>query len=204
MILYNSKRVLRSNFSCCGACEASDPPCSARDSPDQQALGANRQRRLRKEIQILEADLTTRREAMPGKCIILLLDGTWNDADLGGSDTNIVRLRQIIARSLDRKSAPTPQVASALTTSSDQKLVTPRTFQNVEHLVFYERGVGTGPFLDRIKGGRSAMVSPETFAEPTNFSHSIINRATMFSSLDFLGAHTPQDPWLVISPRRAC
>ena len=90
---------------------------------------------------------------MPGKCIILLLDGTWNDADLGGSDTNIVRLRQIIARSLDRKSAPTPQVASALTTSSDQKLVTPRTFQNVEHLVFYERGVGTGPFLDRIKGG---------------------------------------------------
>ena len=90
---------------------------------------------------------------MPGKCIILLLDGTWNDADLGGSDTNIVRLRQIIARSLDRKSAPTPQVASALTTSSDQKLVTPRTFQNVEHLVFYQRGVGTGPFLDRIKGG---------------------------------------------------
>ena len=38
------------------------------------------------------------------KRIILLLDGTWNDADVGPIDTNIVRLREIIARSLDRES----------------------------------------------------------------------------------------------------
>jgi uncharacterized protein (DUF2235 family) len=83
------------------------------------------------------------------KCIILLLDGTWNDADLGASDTNIVRFREIIARSLDHDSTLSPHAASAL----DKKLVAPRTFQDVEHLVFYERGVGTGPFRDRIKGG---------------------------------------------------
>jgi hypothetical protein len=87
------------------------------------------------------------------KCIILLLDGTWNDADLGASDTNIVRLRQIIARSLDAKSKLVPKAINASTTSSDQRLVTGKTVQDVEHLVFYERGVGTGPLLDRIKGG---------------------------------------------------
>ena len=39
------------------------------------------------------------------KRIILLLDGTWNDADVGPFDTNIVRLREIIARSLATKQA---------------------------------------------------------------------------------------------------
>jgi uncharacterized protein (DUF2235 family) len=87
------------------------------------------------------------------KCIILLLDGTWNDADLGARDTNIVRLREIIARSLDAKSTLTPPSINPLTTNSNQKLVTGRTFQDIEHYVFYERGVGTGPLLDRIKGG---------------------------------------------------
>jgi uncharacterized protein (DUF2235 family) len=90
---------------------------------------------------------------MVAKRIILLLDGTWNDADLGESDTNIVRMREIIARSLDAKSALIPHGTNALTASSDQKVVTGRTFQDVEHLVFYERGVGTGPLLDRMKGG---------------------------------------------------
>jgi uncharacterized protein (DUF2235 family) len=45
---------------------------------------------------------------MTAKCIILLLDGTWNDADLGASDTNIVRLRAITARSLDHDSTLSP------------------------------------------------------------------------------------------------
>jgi hypothetical protein len=90
---------------------------------------------------------------MAAKRIIMLLDGTWNDADLSASDTNIVRMREIIARSLDNKSALIPQGTNALTPNSDQKVVTGRTFQDVEHLIFYERGVGTGPLLDRIKGG---------------------------------------------------
>ena len=87
------------------------------------------------------------------KRIILLLDGTWNDADVGPCDTNIVRLREIIARSLD-SSSKIVQDDGAVRGSSAAKLVSGRTFQGqTEHLVFYERGVGTGPFLDRIKGG---------------------------------------------------
>jgi hypothetical protein len=48
------------------------------------------------------------------KRIILLLDGTWNDADAkSAADTNIVRFREIIAACLD----PTPicNVSEALT-----------------------------------------------------------------------------------------
>ena len=85
------------------------------------------------------------------KQLILLLDGTWNDADFGPQDSNIVRMRDIINRSLDQNSdlhSPDaiPHAASALTSS--------RSFQGagVEHLVFYERGVGTGPLFD-VMGG---------------------------------------------------
>jgi Uncharacterized alpha/beta hydrolase domain (DUF2235) len=89
------------------------------------------------------------------KRIILLLDGTWNDADVGPFDTNIVRLREIIARSLDTNpSAPLSQCDSPPVGGATTKLVSGRTFQGqTEHIVFYERGVGTGPLLDRIKGG---------------------------------------------------
>src|SRR5262250_1669446 len=90
---------------------------------------------------------------MAAKRIIILLDGTWNDADLGASDTNIVRMREVIAHSLDARSTLIPHDTNALTASPDQKVVAGRTFQDIEHLVFYERGVGTGPLLDRIKGG---------------------------------------------------
>jgi hypothetical protein len=89
------------------------------------------------------------------KRIILLLDGTWNDADVGPFDTNIVRLREIIARSLDTKtpSSLSPSDSSQIGAPTT-KLVSGRTFQGqTEHIVFYERGVGTGPLLDRIKGG---------------------------------------------------
>ena len=89
------------------------------------------------------------------KRIILLLDGTWNDADVGPFDTNIVRLREIIARSLDAKTPSLPsQSNNSQIGSPTTKLVSGRTFQGqTEHIVFYERGVGTGPLLDRIKGG---------------------------------------------------
>lgn len=59
---------------------------------------------------------------MAAKRIILLLDGTWNDADLGASDTNIVRMREIIAHSLDVRSTVIPPGTNALTASSDQKV----------------------------------------------------------------------------------
>jgi uncharacterized protein (DUF2235 family) len=84
---------------------------------------------------------------MTKKRIILLLDGTWNDADSGPADTNIVRLRQIISKSLNRG-------VSATTSDNEYQLAGPRTFRDdpTENLVCYLRGVGTGPF-DHFTGG---------------------------------------------------
>ena len=84
------------------------------------------------------------RTPMAKKRILLLLDGTWNDADSGSRDTNILRLRELIASSLDQHGA---------VDEGTTKLVRGRSFQHTEYLVFYERGVGTGPFLDRFRGG---------------------------------------------------
>jgi len=51
--------------------------------------------------------------SFPMKRIILLLDGTWNDSDFGDSDTNIVRIGDIIARSLDPDQASDPNADEA-------------------------------------------------------------------------------------------
>lgn len=83
---------------------------------------------------------------MANKRIMLLLDGTWNDQDVGPTDTNIVRLQTIIARSV----ASEPLSFDAGTT--DAKLVSGFSIDGVENIVYYERGVGTSAF-DRIRGG---------------------------------------------------
>ena len=84
---------------------------------------------------------------MAEKNIILLLDGTWNDADQGVRDTNIVRLRQIIAKSLDRPHAKSVAPMAA----GSAKIVDAGTYNGTEQIVFCERGVGTG--LDWLSGG---------------------------------------------------
>ena len=78
------------------------------------------------------------------KRIILLLDGTWNDSDFGDKDTNVVRLRDAIARRLQAPEA----IASAAVTSQ----VTSLAFAKKDNVVFYQRGVGTG-FSDWLFGG---------------------------------------------------
>ncbi|MBB4368316.1 hypothetical protein GGD63_001095 [Bradyrhizobium sp. cir1] len=85
------------------------------------------------------------------KRIILLLDGTWNDADDGPADTNIVRLRERIAAFL----AGSARGAMAPPTGASRQ-----TFQMsgagksaTNNVVFYERGVGTSGFLDNLRGG---------------------------------------------------
>jgi hypothetical protein len=87
---------------------------------------------------------------MPKRRIILLLDGTWNQDEIGENRSNIVRLRDLIADSLDPLDAarlPTTKAASGF--RSD---VSPRTFADREYVVFYQRGIGTGPF-DQMQGG---------------------------------------------------
>jgi Uncharacterized alpha/beta hydrolase domain (DUF2235) len=91
------------------------------------------------------------------KRIILLLDGTWNDSDFGAQDTNIVRIREIIARTLwaenDDVSTPVASTASSTTPDASTGSVTPKAYAQMNNIVFYERGVGTGAFLNRFFGG---------------------------------------------------
>jgi uncharacterized protein (DUF2235 family) len=86
--------------------------------------------------------------AKPTKRIILLLDGTWNDQDFGRTDTNVVRIQEIIVRTLakrDRQGRTARlDVAKVATSYGD--------LDGTENIVFYERGVGTG-WRDRFKGG---------------------------------------------------
>ena len=81
---------------------------------------------------------------MPGKCIVLLLDGTWNDSEAGSRDTNIVRLRELIVSSLDPTDA---------TRSKDDPFARERTFKGRPVALYYDRGVGTGGFFDKYFGG---------------------------------------------------
>ncbi|MGO8499869.1 DUF2235 domain-containing protein [Rhizobium leguminosarum] len=70
--------------------------------------------------------------------IYVLLDGTWNDAEAVGKQTNIYRLRQLILAGY-REQGKEPTKDDLQDTSRPDVL-------------FYERGVGTG-FLDRFRGG---------------------------------------------------
>jgi hypothetical protein len=86
-----------------------------------------------------------------GRRIILLLDGTWNDSDFGPFDTNIVRLRGLIANSSDAGDTKAPY--ETVTISDPANMVTKPESNSRSNIVFYERGVGTGTLIDRLFGG---------------------------------------------------
>lgn len=81
------------------------------------------------------------------KQLILLLDGTWNDADEGPAVTNIVRLRELINRSL----TDAPVSTGAKGHMSSRRLAYEKDER--QRLVFYQRGVGTDGFRDSFLGG---------------------------------------------------
>src|SRR5271166_29039 len=85
--------------------------------------------------------------------LILLLDGTWNDAEIGDRDTNIVRLRDILARGLSALSNAPISLAEVVKKDSLSTEFGIRSHGDFDYLFFYERGVGTGPGLDRVTGG---------------------------------------------------
>ncbi len=90
---------------------------------------------------------------MSPKRLILLLDGTWDDQDFGKIDTNIVRLEQVLVRSLAPGERSTEHHKTEHVSSGPTKLV--HSFVaggDRKNYVFYERGVGTGG-LDRYTGG---------------------------------------------------
>lgn len=88
------------------------------------------------------------------KRIILLLDGTWNDAERGRADTNIVRLRERIAQYLSQDSVHSDIVTpTAATQTQSTQIMRGGATGDMENVVLYERGVGTGGFFDSMKGG---------------------------------------------------
>jgi type VI secretion system (T6SS) phospholipase Tle1-like effector len=86
-------------------------------------------------------------EETMSKRIILLLDGTWNDIDEGPYDTNIVRMRELISKHLVEASND-----GHLNNNIGNKKVHGYAASGKEHIIYYERGVGTGAF-DWLNGG---------------------------------------------------
>jgi hypothetical protein len=84
--------------------------------------------------------------------LILLLDGTWNEDAAYDQDTNIVRLRNIIA---DGTASFYVRGSIAEVNENDNAPIDigGRLHGDFNYMFFYERGVGTGPGLDRFLGG---------------------------------------------------
>ncbi|MCK1384395.1 DUF2235 domain-containing protein [Bradyrhizobium sp. 21] len=87
------------------------------------------------------------------KRIILLLDGTWNDADFSLYDTNIIRLREIISGSLMGTAPLTSTASKGPQLKPGERIASGRSLDGTfENIVFYERGIGTDAG-DRFRGG---------------------------------------------------
>lgn len=78
--------------------------------------------------------------------LILFLDGTWNEDGVVDEDTNVVRLRDALAYGIYSENADLLRNGTETEFSS-------RPYGDFDYYIFYERGVGTGPGLDRILGG---------------------------------------------------
>lgn len=85
--------------------------------------------------------------------LILLLDGTWNDPDTDDKDTNIVRLRNLLADGLSALFNVPISIKEVVENDSPSAELGIRSLGDFDYLFFYERGVGTGPGLDRLTGG---------------------------------------------------
>jgi len=78
---------------------------------------------------------------MPTSRLIVCFDGTWNTPDQAGNPTNVVKiLRAITARGGDKT-----------------------------QIVFYDKGVGTGGFTDKILGGASGKGLTENMIDGYRF-----------------------------------
>lgn len=142
------------------------------------------------------------------KRIILLLDGTWNDSDFGAQDTNIVRIREIIARTLwaenDQVSAHVASTASSATPDASTGSVTSKAYAQMNNIVFYERGVGTGAFLNRFFGGALGKGLSQNIRRAYKFlSFHYQPGATKSSSSDFRVERSRPGPWWATFTQRA-
>jgi uncharacterized protein (DUF2235 family) len=89
--------------------------------------------------------------------LMLFLDGTWNEDLEDRPASNIVYLRERLFWGLQtrrRERDPRDQDEfQKLPDEMKKKAMRAMVFDGFEYVVYYHRGVGTGPFLDRFKGG---------------------------------------------------
>ena len=84
--------------------------------------------------------------------VIVLLDGTWNDSGTSAQDTNVVRIRDLIARCLGEY-FPVQTLEEVVEIDNPLADLGIRSQGDVDYCFFYQRGVGTGPGHDRVTGG---------------------------------------------------
>lgn len=87
--------------------------------------------------------------------LVLFLDGTWNeDQDETKPATNVVRLREALKIGVDR--ALREQGERPLTKRAEGSVVRGTGGEpDIEYVVYYDRGVGTGALSDHLRGGAS-------------------------------------------------
>lgn len=83
------------------------------------------------------------------KRLVLFLDGTWNQDDESTPSTNVVRMREALKIGVDRA----PRSEAGGDPSARGTMVGRHGGPDVEYVVFYDRGVGTGAWGDRLRGG---------------------------------------------------
>jgi hypothetical protein len=89
----------------------------------------------------------------PTRRLVLLLDGTWNEDAAYDQDTNIVRLRDLISRGVTSEFYVPRSIEAVNKYDSGLVEFGACPYHGCDYFVFYERGVGTGPGLDRLSGG---------------------------------------------------
>ena len=89
--------------------------------------------------------------------LLVFLDGTWNEDIESQPASNIVYLRERLfwgmQTRLREKKKEDQEEFNSLPDEVKKRSIRSMIFDGFEYVVYYHRGVGTGPFLDRITGG---------------------------------------------------
>jgi hypothetical protein len=88
--------------------------------------------------------------------LILFLDGTWNEDTETRPATNIVYLRERLFWGLQvrrREQYPADHEEFEKLNDFKKRGMSGLVFDGFEYIVYYDIGVGTGPYLDPLKGG---------------------------------------------------
>lgn len=87
------------------------------------------------------------------KRIVLFFDGTWNESEFGGEDTNIARIASALPLQTSKRFSVPKTIADVNDNDRDISEMRSIRFGGIDYVFFYERGVGTGFALDPVLGG---------------------------------------------------